>query len=249
LDIRFRPFPYKGGLGLSGAEGARDNALFVEYLKSQHGDLADHVYLTSDAVATVAAAFEHGVILIAGTGSSCRVLLNDGRVFGVGGWGHQIGDGGSAFWIAMRAIRMIFDEDDGMEIPHESTQKIRELLLEYFNIEDKVDILEHLYSKFQKSKVALFTKELAKRAFIPVPIRTILQYFFSYRYRRSCSKQVILRLLGFVHAVQGTWIPKVNIYRPSTSSAIGAAVMVAQQAGISIPHPNCASLLETINFY
>ncbi|PIO59989.1 BadF/BadG/BcrA/BcrD ATPase family protein, partial [Teladorsagia circumcincta] len=157
--------PLKGlGLGLSGAEGARDNALFIEYLKVHHGDLADHLYLASDAVATVAAAFEQGgVILIAGTGSSCRVLLNNGRVFGVGGWGHQIGDGGSGFWIAIRAIRIIFDEDDGMEIPHESTALIRELLLKHFKIEDKVDILEYLYNKFRKSHIASFTGELAKR--------------------------------------------------------------------------------------
>ncbi|KAK6057554.1 BadF/BadG/BcrA/BcrD ATPase family protein [Cooperia oncophora] len=172
------------GLGLSGAEGARDNALFIEYLKMHHGDLADNLYLTSDSVATVAAAFEHGgVILVAGTGSSCRVLLNNGRVFGVGGWGHQIGDGGSGFWIAIRsfhfyivvhahpvfestpnyrAIRLLFDEDDGMEIPHESTKLIRELLLKHFKIEDKVDILEYLYNKFQKSHIASFTGELAK---------------------------------------------------------------------------------------
>ncbi|KHJ89984.1 hypothetical protein OESDEN_10178, partial [Oesophagostomum dentatum] len=91
------------GLGLSGAEGDRDNALFVEYLQKHHGDIAEHVYLTSDAVATVAAAFESGgIVLVAGTGSSCRVLLDDGRIFGVGGWGHMIGDGGSAFWIARK---------------------------------------------------------------------------------------------------------------------------------------------------
>ncbi|KIH52024.1 hypothetical protein ANCDUO_17881 [Ancylostoma duodenale] len=104
-----------------------------------------------------------GVVLISGTGSSCRVLLDDGRVFGVGGWGHVIGDGGSAFWIAIRAIRLIFDEDDGMETPHESTALIRKLMLEHFKIEDKVDILEHLYNKFKKSHIASFTKVMAQR--------------------------------------------------------------------------------------
>ncbi|VDM80242.1 unnamed protein product [Strongylus vulgaris] len=96
--------PLKGlGLGLSGAEGERDNAKFVAYLKTHHGDVAQEVFLTSDSVATVASTFDRGgIVLIAGTGSSCRVLLDDGRVFGVGGWGHLIGDGGSAFWIASR---------------------------------------------------------------------------------------------------------------------------------------------------
>lgn len=41
-------------------------------------------------------------MVVAGTGSSCRLLKADGTVCGVGGWGHQIGDGGSGYWIANR---------------------------------------------------------------------------------------------------------------------------------------------------
>ncbi|VDO87553.1 unnamed protein product [Haemonchus placei] len=263
--------PLKGlGLGLSGAEGARDNALFIEYLKTHHGDIADHLYLASDSIATVAAAFEQGgVVLIAGTGSSCRVLLRDGRVFGVGGWGHVIGDGGSAFWIAIRAIRILFDEDDGLEIPHESTALIRELLLKHFEIEDKVDILEHLYNKFQKSHIASFTGEMAKHVDDPA----ISKLFFDAgeilgkqfvvasghlpsEYRSEVNLLIVGSVFkswdalkkGFVHAVTGSWIPKVNIYRPTTSSALGAAALVAQGAGFNIARPD-AELQETINFY
>ena len=47
-------------MGLSGAEDDEQNARFVEYLKTAHGDIAEHFYLASDAVATVAANFEQG---------------------------------------------------------------------------------------------------------------------------------------------------------------------------------------------
>ncbi|XGW10956.1 hypothetical protein V3C99_012448 [Haemonchus contortus] len=263
--------PLKGlGLGLSGAEGARDNAVFVEYLKTHHGDIAHHLYLASDSVATVAAAFEQGgVVLIAGTGSSCRVLLRDGRVFGVGGWGHVIGDGGSAFWIAIRAIRILFDEDDGLEIPHESTALIRELLLKHFEIEDKVDILEHLYNKFQKSHIASFTGEMAKHVDDPAISKLFFdageilgkQFVVASGHLPSEFRSEVNLLIvgsvfkswdalkkGFVHAVTGSWIPKINIFRPTTSCAVGAAALVAQAAGFHIPRPD-AELQETINFY
>ncbi|KAJ1347185.1 hypothetical protein KIN20_002185 [Parelaphostrongylus tenuis] len=236
--------PLKGlGLGLSGAEGARDNARFVNYIETNHGDLAEHISLTSDTVAAIAAAFEHsGIILVAGTGSSCRVLLADGRVFGVGGWGHQIGDGGSGFWIAMRAIRMLFDEDDGLEIPHHSTQMIRNLLLQHFEIEDKVDILEHLYNKFKKSCIASFTKKLAEHTTDPAinglfhDAGVILgrQFVVAAGHLPSEERAEVNLVLvgsiflswnvvksGFIHAVQGSWIPRVNLYRPKGSSAIG----------------------------
>ncbi|WKX94036.1 hypothetical protein Q1695_011360 [Nippostrongylus brasiliensis] len=264
--------PLKGlGLGLSGAEGARDNALFVECLRKHHGDLFEHVFINSDAVATVASAFENGgVILIAGTGSSCRVLLENGRVFGVGGWGHIIGDGGSGFWIALRAIRMLFDEDDGMETPHDSTDLIRELMLKHFKIEDKVDILEHLYSKFQKSHIASFTKELAKHTDDPAINRLFFdageilgrQFVVAAGHLPSEARAEINLVLvgsvflswkvvrkGFVHAVDGSWIPKVHIYTPSDSSAIGAAILVAKQADVTIPRSNGAKHMETISFY
>ncbi|KJH46898.1 hypothetical protein DICVIV_07024 [Dictyocaulus viviparus] len=53
--------PLKGlGLGLSGAEGVRDNARFVQHIEANYGDLAEHIFLTSDSVATVATVFDHG---------------------------------------------------------------------------------------------------------------------------------------------------------------------------------------------
>lgn len=45
-------------MGLSGAENTATNTLLLEYLRSQHGDLAEALFLTSDAVAAVATCFE-----------------------------------------------------------------------------------------------------------------------------------------------------------------------------------------------
>uniref|UniRef100_A0A914KWD5 N-acetyl-D-glucosamine kinase n=1 Tax=Meloidogyne incognita TaxID=6306 RepID=A0A914KWD5_MELIC len=63
-------------MGLSGAENTTTNTLLLEHLRSQHGDLAESLFLTNDAVATC------GIVLIAGTGSACRLLKSDGSVHG-----------------------------------------------------------------------------------------------------------------------------------------------------------------------
>ncbi|VDK47345.1 unnamed protein product, partial [Gongylonema pulchrum] len=94
------------GMGLSGAEDEAHNQRFVDFLKDQHGDVAFEFLLASDAVIAIAASFQKGgVVVVAGTGSSCRLLKADGSVHGVGGWGHLIGDGGSAYWIARRYVQ------------------------------------------------------------------------------------------------------------------------------------------------
>uniref|UniRef100_A0AC35GPU1 N-acetyl-D-glucosamine kinase n=1 Tax=Panagrolaimus sp. PS1159 TaxID=55785 RepID=A0AC35GPU1_9BILA len=88
------------GLGLSGAEDEEVNNSMIEYFKTKHSDICSVIHLTTDAVISIAATFSKGgVVIIAGTGSTCRLLKEDGEVYGCGGWGHLITDYGSGFWI------------------------------------------------------------------------------------------------------------------------------------------------------
>jgi hypothetical protein len=48
------------GMGLSGAEDESTNNRMLDYLREQHGDLAEIYFLTSDSVAAVATSFEKG---------------------------------------------------------------------------------------------------------------------------------------------------------------------------------------------
>jgi len=91
-------------MGLSGAEVEETNEKMLAYFRLQHLDVADTFILTSDSIIPAATAFgEHeGIVLIAGTGSTCRLLKADGSIHGVGGWGHLINDDGSGYWIASR---------------------------------------------------------------------------------------------------------------------------------------------------
>uniref|UniRef100_A0A7E4W0T1 N-acetyl-D-glucosamine kinase n=1 Tax=Panagrellus redivivus TaxID=6233 RepID=A0A7E4W0T1_PANRE len=155
------------GLGLAGAEDEAVNAKMVEYFTTQYADVASSVHLTTDAVVAIAATFDAGggVVIIAGTGSSCRLLREDGEVFGCGGWGHLIGDGGSGYWIAQRAIQQVFDIDDGLVAPTSDIGPLKNAILKHFKVNDKVGLLDILYgSGFSKARLASLCEPLAELA-------------------------------------------------------------------------------------
>jgi hypothetical protein len=52
-------------------------------------------------------------VLIAGTGSICFGVANDGHAMRVGGWGGELGDEGSGFWIGLRALQSACRMADG----------------------------------------------------------------------------------------------------------------------------------------
>lgn len=61
-----------------------------------------------------ATAGQPGIIVIAGTGSVARGINPQGEEARVGGWGHQFGDEGSAYWIGRAAVRATLAEYDRM---------------------------------------------------------------------------------------------------------------------------------------
>ena len=54
-----------------------------------------------------------GIVLIAGTGSSCYGVNAAGRDWRAGGWGQLIGDEGSGYWLGVQALRCAVCAYDG----------------------------------------------------------------------------------------------------------------------------------------
>jgi N-acetylglucosamine kinase-like BadF-type ATPase len=54
-----------------------------------------------------------GIVLIAGTGSSCYGRSDDGRSWLAGGWGHVLDDVGSSYWMGLQAMIAAIREYDG----------------------------------------------------------------------------------------------------------------------------------------
>ncbi|WP_324669512.1 N-acetylglucosamine kinase [Geochorda subterranea] len=80
---------------------------------------ARQVRADTDALAAWAAATGGcpGAVVVAGTGSMVLVIEGSGRRTVVGGWGHLLGDEGSAYDIAVRAIRRAIAAAEGWGPP------------------------------------------------------------------------------------------------------------------------------------
>ena len=98
-----------GMAGISSQKAAND----VETLIRQSGYLGP-LRLTGDGDAALAGAVEGpGAVLIAGTGSVCYGRDGDGNLFRAGGYGHLLGDAGSAYAIGTAILRAVTRAFDG----------------------------------------------------------------------------------------------------------------------------------------
>ncbi|XP_014484953.1 PREDICTED: N-acetyl-D-glucosamine kinase [Dinoponera quadriceps] len=150
------------GLCLSGCEEESTNRQLVQTLLQSYPHSARDYVIGSDTIGSLRTGLESGgIVLIAGTGSNALLINPDGKTYGCGGWGHMMGDEGGAFWIAHRACKYVFDDiDDFVEAP-KPISYVWPAMRSYFDVTDRNGILLYLYSKFDKSTIAGFAKEVA----------------------------------------------------------------------------------------
>lgn len=153
------------GLTLSGCEQESSNAELARRMKEKDESCAKAIYVASDTAGSLfTGAPNGGMVLIAGTGSNGLLLTPDGQQHGCGGWGYTLGDEGSAFWIALKAIKTIFDDVDGLEPSPHPTDRVWEVIRAHFNADTRADLLPHAYKHFDKSNFAGVTSKLAELA-------------------------------------------------------------------------------------
>ncbi|XP_064631115.1 N-acetyl-D-glucosamine kinase-like isoform X2 [Lineus longissimus] len=152
------------GLSLSGGYEDPSCSKLLKGLKSEEfKNISENYYLCNDTKGSLATISDSGgIVLIAGTGSNCLLINPDGSSHGCGGWGHQLGDEGSAYWISQKAMKTLFDHDDGLVSSQLPVDFIRKAVYNHFAIKGNMDILEHMYTSFDKSKVAKLCKEIAR---------------------------------------------------------------------------------------
>jgi N-acetylglucosamine kinase-like BadF-type ATPase len=78
-----------------------------------------------------------GVTVDAGTGSLARGWSADGREASAGGWGATLGDEGSGYWIAARAMSAVLQARDGRL----GETQLSRAVLEHFGMADVLDLV------------------------------------------------------------------------------------------------------------
>lgn len=102
------------GIGLTGVFAPSPEALEVAELVDEHIE-ATTVHVTNDVVTSYLGALgpTPGVVVAAGTGTSCLAVSPAGETARVDGWGHLLGDDGSGFRIGREGLAAGLRAADG----------------------------------------------------------------------------------------------------------------------------------------
>jgi len=99
-----------------------------------------------------------GILLIAGTGAIAYGRCRDGTEARAGGWGHLLGDEGSAFAVAFEALKRGIRSSEGRDLP----TCLLERGLSFFGLHEAEDLLPFVYEGLDKTRVAKFAREVAR---------------------------------------------------------------------------------------
>ena len=102
-------------LALGGVSTAADAAEVQAIAREVPALASSHITVDNDACAALSGglAGRPGMVLIAGTGSACLGIAADGKRWWCGGWEAFADDAGSAYWMAVEAVRCAVRQEDG----------------------------------------------------------------------------------------------------------------------------------------
>jgi N-acetylglucosamine kinase-like BadF-type ATPase len=126
-----------------GGISTRADAEAVEAIAAAIDELAGAtVKVANDAIAALVGGLSGrpGMVLIAGTGSACYGVGAGGRSHWCGGWEHRADDAGSAYWIAIEALRTAVRVEDGRLPP----SALRDLVFNRWPISEPRALAERL---------------------------------------------------------------------------------------------------------
>jgi len=143
--------------GLAGAGFSKDNRKkLAEEIKRVV--IARNILVYNDSFVALKGALgsrRKGILVVAGTGSIVIGIDKKNQVFHVGGWGHLLGDEGSAYKLSVDSIKAVMKYWEGRGRKTKLEKKIRE----FFKVKDVDDIINLFYQRsISKNIIASFSR-------------------------------------------------------------------------------------------
>ncbi len=146
-------------MGIAGASRLSNPEEFLSKIEKQFGCKASlDVDATISMFAIEKEEDEALIMAIGGTGSVV-MIEKDGVVNRIGGWGHLLGDGGSAYHLVVETIKALIEEYEN-DIP---LSPVSEHLIKVIGAESPQKIVEFVYNK-DKSTLARLSVEIQRMA-------------------------------------------------------------------------------------
>lgn len=148
-------------LGLAGFDRPGDRAILAGW--NDESQWARRLITENDGALVIAAGTPEGwgVGVIAGTGSIATARAPDGRTARAGGWGHLIGDEGSAYALALDALRLIARRHDGREPAPNTGDPLTERFMKALGVSNPGEIVTTLYApEFTRARIAALAPDV-----------------------------------------------------------------------------------------
>lgn len=140
-----------GCVAVAGMDRTEEKSEFEAILRKRLGFTCPLVLVSDpDAALVGGLGTLAGMILIAGTGSIAVARLSDGTRFRSGGFGHYLGDEGSAFFIGFQAIRRCLRSLEERDLATGMTEE----LISHFGLNAPEDFVSFTYRRFDKARIA-----------------------------------------------------------------------------------------------
>ena len=164
-------------MGLAGFDRPDDRRILSDW--AEQAGWARNVLMVNDGDLVIAAGTPEGwgIGIIAGTGSIAVGRTKDGRTTRAGGWGHLIGDEGSAYRIVLDALRLVARRADGRDPRPGGHDPFTERICASLGVANASQIVTTIYSLgFTRARVASLAPEvLAACAELPETRASLLK--------------------------------------------------------------------------
>lgn len=186
-----------------------------------------------------------GAILIAGTGSICMGMDQEGRTCRAGGFGHLIDDEGSGYALGRDALSAVVRTFDGRN----ASTVLTDLIMEAWKVSGSEELIRQVYAAPDKSRVASLAPlveqagrmgDAAARAVIEKGAAGLLELVLTVQRKLSWQHMALSLMGGMLTAdtllrqrvLAGIkqQAPGVEIRLPLDDAAAGAAMLAVREA-------------------